>query len=101
MRKLILFLLLFLLPVASAQESSTPEYSFAYGLQGGEVRVASLINNDWQQSTIPARVLFGIADVELALPRWSPDGLTLYVTTYDPVEENVALTVQAYDILNN
>ncbi len=100
MRKFILLLLLFLLPVASAQDS-TPDYSFAYGLQGGEVRVASLINNDWRQSTIPARVLFGVADVELALPQWSPDGLTLYVTTYDPVEENVALTVQAYNILNN
>lgn len=104
MRKLAL-LLVFLIPVFPISriqsQESTPDYAFAYGLQGGEVRVAMMMNNDWFQSTIPARVLFGAADVELALPEWSPDGLTLYVVTYDPIEANVAVTIQAYDVLSN
>lgn len=106
MRKLLLlvFLLVIGLPTSrlySQDAPPTPEYSFAYGLQGGEVRVAMWMNPDWVQNAIPAKVLFGRADVDLSLPVWSPDGLTLYVTTYDTIEENVAVNLESYAILNN
>lgn len=102
MRKFVFIgLLILLIPSLTHSQDSSPEYAFAYGLTDGEVRVARIVNEDWLQTRVPARVLFGRADVELALPKWSPDGSTLYVTTFDPLEENVAVNLEAYNILTD
>jgi|GEM_PF-4456911 len=89
-----------LLPQSSAQEPlPPPEYSILFTTVSGETFISSFYADGvWRYQSIPARLLYGDADVQLALPKWSADGAQLFSTIYEPGSEQVAGQVIQYDL---
>jgi hypothetical protein len=76
-----------------------PPYAFAYSVINHEVRVAKFRPDadQWVEDKLQARVMLGVAQDGLILPRWSADGSTLYVTAFEPGVENIAVALFAYE----
>lgn len=103
MRKLVGFLVLAILLITPqlslSQPARVPRYSLAYSRGDNEVQVVTLVGeNEWVQQPLPARLMFGQADVALTMPQWSADGRTLYAAAYEPQSETIATRIYAYEV---
>lgn len=101
-RCLILFWILVIALPLQAQEIPPYRYAFFYLSTGDQLRILSYIEGDsrgWIYETVPARVLAGEVRDQFTMPQWSPDGFSLYLTTYQPNSETVAVNLARYDLL--
>src|SRR5258707_15655718 len=103
MRKFIIALIVLILgiPAVTSRAAATPLYAVAYPYASGYRVAIRYSDQTWQTRDIPTIPLVsyerGAAETP-AIPQWSPDGKTLYLTGYPNDNTTAPAALYAYDL---